>query len=60
MQDEIYELVEVLLSGIRSSETLLLYDLEKCAKSVKKRGWQAMFLENSDQMIRDTSWLLGF
>lgn len=56
---KIYQLVEQQLAGIDPSEILFLDDQEKCCAGARQRGWHAIRVDSTEQMIREASDLLG-
>lgn len=67
-EQEIYELVEWGLNVKRddageprlvSGEILFLDDQEKCCVPARARGWQAIRVDSTEQMVRDAGALLG-
>ncbi|HYG83742.1 MAG TPA: HAD family hydrolase [Verrucomicrobiae bacterium] len=57
---EIYAKVEQALPAIRPGEILLLDDQDKCVQGAVNRGWQALKVTSTKQLVRDASKLLGF
>lgn len=56
---EIYAFTEGALRDVRPEEILFLDDQEKCCEGARTRGWQAIRVDGTEQMIRDASALLG-
>lgn len=55
---KIYALVEAGLPGVTPEEILLLDDQDKCVVGARKRGWQAIKVTSSKQMVREAGKLL--
>ncbi|HEU5121305.1 MAG TPA: HAD family hydrolase, partial [Candidatus Saccharimonadales bacterium] len=57
---EIYAMVEARLpAGTLPSEILFLDDQDKCVIGAQQRGWNAIKVTSSEQMIREAGSLLG-
>lgn len=54
----IYKLVEDGLPGINPGAILFLDDQEKCVAGARDRGWQAIRVDSTEQMVRDAGALL--
>lgn len=54
-----YAAVENYLPRIKPEEFLFLDDQEKCCEGARRRGWQAIRITSTEQMIRDAGALLG-
>jgi HAD superfamily hydrolase (TIGR01509 family) len=55
----IYAVVEFHLTGVDPAEILFLDDQEKCCEGARRRGWRAIRVDSSEQMIRDAGTLLN-
>jgi epoxide hydrolase-like predicted phosphatase len=54
-----YDAVEEALPGIRNDEILFLDDQERCCVGARDRGWRAIRVDTTEQMIHDVSIMLG-
>jgi FMN phosphatase YigB (HAD superfamily) len=55
----IYDAVEEQMREIRPEEILFLDDQEKCCVGARDRGWRAIRVRSTEQMIHDASIMLG-
>jgi putative hydrolase of the HAD superfamily len=56
---EIYRLIEERLPDVLPEQILFLDDQEKCCVAAKRRGWSAIRVDTTEQMVRDAEALLG-